>query len=314
MTTPKSTRSAARWNAPKPPASSPTTSRRSSTEAFARPRRIAAHPREPPVRDQATCPREIKERDRVTGYGQPVVDSYHRVTFDPKYVRVAGNNHLATLLHPGHPLMAATMERHRRPAPRRTDAEAAILVDRADVSTSPYVVCLLEHDVDDGRTGRDGQPHVISRRVQFVRIDPDGTISAARGAPYPEPRRRDRRRTAAAATVLRRAMGSGSGPRRAASSSHAINDCRPRPRRGGHATDHRPGRQDRAPRSRAPQPRDQLLGPARASNSASRSGRQEDRGCPPRRRANGRGSRPPPRPPRSTELDKERDVAARPPG
>lgn len=129
-------------------------------------------------------PGEIKERDRVTGYGQPVVGSYHRVAFDPKYVKVEGNNHLATLLHPGHPLMAATMsvisDRHHD-ALRR----GAILVDRSDFATQPYVVSLLEHDVTDGRTGRDGHPLVISRRAQYVRIDSDGTITPLDGSPIP---------------------------------------------------------------------------------------------------------------------------------
>jgi superfamily II DNA or RNA helicase len=129
-------------------------------------------------------PGEIKERDRITGYGQPVVDSYYRVAFDPKYVRIEGNNHLATLLHPGHPLMAATMgvisDRHHD-ALRR----GAILIDRSDVATQPYVICLLEHDVTDGRITRSGQPWVVSRRAQYVRIDSDGTITALTGSPIP---------------------------------------------------------------------------------------------------------------------------------
>lgn len=131
-----------------------------------------------------TVPSDIKEHDRVTGYGAPIVKSYHRVTFDPKYVRTPGNNHIATLLHPGHPLMSATMgvitDRHHD-ALRR----GSILIDRADVSINPYVVCLLEHDVTDGRTGRDGQSQVVSRRAQYVRVDPDGTISALTQSPIP---------------------------------------------------------------------------------------------------------------------------------
>jgi superfamily II DNA or RNA helicase len=129
-------------------------------------------------------PGEIKERDRITGYGQPVVDSYYRVAFDPKYVRIEGNNHLATLLHPGHPLMAATMgvisDRHHD-ALRR----GAILIDRSEVATQPHVVCLLEHDVTDGRITRSGQPWVVSRRAQYMRIDSDGTITALTGSPIP---------------------------------------------------------------------------------------------------------------------------------
>lgn len=129
-------------------------------------------------------PADIKEHDRVTGFGVPVVDTYHRITFDPKFVRTPGNNHIATLMHPGHPLMSATMgvitDRHHD-ALRR----GAILVDRADVAIDPYVICLIEHDVTDGRAGRDGQPQVISRRAQYVRTNRDGTITALTQSPIP---------------------------------------------------------------------------------------------------------------------------------
>ncbi|WP_131818777.1 helicase-related protein [Mycobacteroides abscessus] len=129
-------------------------------------------------------PNEIREHDRVTGYGQPVVTSYHRVTFDPKYTRVEGNSHLATLLHPGHPLMAATMG---VVSDRYHDAlrRGAILVDRSDPATQPFVICLLEHDVTDGRVGRNGQPWVISRRAQYARIDTDDSITPLTGSPIP---------------------------------------------------------------------------------------------------------------------------------
>lgn len=131
-----------------------------------------------------TVPADIKEHDRVTGYGAPIVGSYSRLTFDPRYVRLPGNDHLATLLHPGHPLMSATMgvvtDRHHDALRRGT-----ILIDRADLAIAPYVICLLEHDVTDGRTGRDGQPLVISRRAQYVRVNEDGTINALTQSPIP---------------------------------------------------------------------------------------------------------------------------------
>lgn len=146
-------------------------------------------------------PGEIKERDRVTGYGQPVVDTYHRVTFDPKYVNVAGNNHVATLLHPGHPLMSATMSVI---ADRHHDAlrRGAILVDHSDFETEPYVVSLLEHDVVDGRLGRDGQPLVISRRAQYVRIERDGAIAPLDGSPIPNFESADEQERSLAAKIL----------------------------------------------------------------------------------------------------------------
>jgi superfamily II DNA or RNA helicase len=130
-------------------------------------------------------PPEIKEHDRATGFGRPVVDKYHRITFDPRYVTVAGNTNIATLIHPGHPLMAALLgvigDRHHDSLRR-----GSVLVDRNSVSTKPYVVCLLEHDIADGRTDRNGQPLVVSRRAQYLRLDPDGTITPLRQSPIPD--------------------------------------------------------------------------------------------------------------------------------
>jgi hypothetical protein len=63
-----------------------------------------------------------------------------------------------------------------RTAVRRREDRAlrggAVLVDRQDSAIEPYVVCLLEHDVTDGRSGTTGKPQIVSRRVQYVRADP----------------------------------------------------------------------------------------------------------------------------------------------
>lgn len=131
-----------------------------------------------------TVPTGIREQDRLTGYAAPVVNAYHRITFDPKYVRAPGNNHIATLMHPGHPLMSATIgvitDRYQDALRRGT-----ILIERADLAVAPYVICLLEHDVTDGRVGRNGQPLVISRRAQYVRVEVDGEITALTQSPIP---------------------------------------------------------------------------------------------------------------------------------
>ena len=132
-----------------------------------------------------TVPAPIKEQDRINGRGAPVMDKYSRVTFDRSCVRIEGHTADATLIHPTHPLMAAllsvTLDRHAEDL--RT---GAILVNQQDPSLDPYVICLLEHDITDGRTGKDGRPQVISRRVQYVRVDRDGTIRKQSQTPIPD--------------------------------------------------------------------------------------------------------------------------------
>ena len=155
-------------------------------------------PRESHRYEIRSVPGVLKDQDRITGVGIPLVNTYARVAFDPRTLRVEGHTQVAALLHPGHPLMAALMSVI---TDRHGDAlrHGTILVDRSDPSVDPYVVCLLEHDITDARQGRDGQPRVVSRRAQYVRYDVDGEITALGGTPLPnlEPPTEDELREAA---------------------------------------------------------------------------------------------------------------------
>lgn len=113
-------------------------------------------------------PAQIKDQDRIIGRGVPVVGTYSRIAFDRPYVRVKGHAADATLMHPGHPLLAAMLSLI---GDRHGDAlrHGAILIDRHDAAVEPHVVCLLEQDVTDGRTDPSGKPQVISRRVSTFR-------------------------------------------------------------------------------------------------------------------------------------------------
>ena len=80
-------------------------------------------------------------------------------------------------MHPGHPLMLAMsdmlLEQHANLL-----RQGAILVDPADEGTEPWLLFLLTHEVKSG----DG--HVLSKRLQFVRVEPDGSASFAGWAPH----------------------------------------------------------------------------------------------------------------------------------
>jgi len=131
-----------------------------------------------------SVPPAIKEQDRLIGRGAPVVNAYQRITFDRGHVRVEGHAANAALMYPGHPLLAAMLS---LVADRHGDTlrHGAVLVDRHDPAVGPHVVCLLEHDVTDARTDRSGNAQIISRRVQYVRVGPDGTTSPIAQTPIP---------------------------------------------------------------------------------------------------------------------------------
>jgi superfamily II DNA or RNA helicase len=121
----------------------------------------------------------LKERDRLIGRADPVLDRYARVTFDKTYI--AGQPQ-AELLAPGHPLLEAlvdvVLERFQPLL-----SEGAVLVDEADERDAPRLLTYLEHAVRDGRQTRGGEPRAISQRLQFITLGEDG--SAADGGPAP---------------------------------------------------------------------------------------------------------------------------------
>lgn len=129
-------------------------------------------------------PAPIRERDRrLTGRNrkitEPVLKRYERIAFDREamkpHAKDTGNN--LVLIHPGHPLMLSMtdmiLEQHANLLRRGT-----VLVDPADDGGTPWLLFLLTHEVKGG----DGV--VLSKRMQFIRVNPDGTSEFAGWAPH----------------------------------------------------------------------------------------------------------------------------------
>src|ERR1700730_1350859 len=142
------------------------------------------YPRELDRFEITHVPAELRERDRlITGRNRrdlaPVLKRYERVCFTKEAVRPADRPGLAfaSLIHPGHPLMLAlsdvVLEQHANLLRQGT-----ILVDPADEGDQPFLLFLLTHEIKSG----DGR--VISKRLQFVRVLPDGSATFAGWAPH----------------------------------------------------------------------------------------------------------------------------------
>lgn len=141
-------------------------------------------PRESERFEVTHVPAVLRERDRlITGRNRrdlaPVLRRYERVCFTKDAVRPVDRPGLpfASMIHPGHPLMLAVsdvlLEQHANLL-----RQGAILVDPADDGEQPSLLFLLTHEVKSG----DGQ--VISKRLQFVRVLPDGSATFAGWAPH----------------------------------------------------------------------------------------------------------------------------------
>ena len=144
----------------------------------------AMYPREPGRFEITHVPAIIRERDRqITGRNRrelaPVLKRYERVCFTKEAVRPLDrpNTPFAQMIHPGHPLMLAVsdlvLEQHGN-----LMRQGAILVDPTDDGTDASLLFLITHEI------KSGDSSVLSKRLQFVRVAPDGRASFAGWAPH----------------------------------------------------------------------------------------------------------------------------------
>lgn len=142
------------------------------------------HPREAARFEITHVPASIRERDRlITGRNRrelsPVLRRYERVCFTRESARLIDRpgTSFAVMLHPGHPLMLAVsdiiLEQHSNLLRQGT-----IFIDPADDGDEPHLLFMLTHEIKSG----DGQ--VLSKRLQFVKVAPDGSMSFAGWAPH----------------------------------------------------------------------------------------------------------------------------------
>ena len=138
--------------------------------------------REPRRYEITNVPSVVRNRDRLIGFGEPVLARYERIAFEKTLVAPQGQP-LAAFVCPGQPLLNAvidiTLERHRDLLRR-----GAVLVDERDLGTSPRVLFFLEHAIQDASLTKTGERRVISKRLLFVEIGPDGAARHLNYAPY----------------------------------------------------------------------------------------------------------------------------------
>ena len=144
----------------------------------------SVYPREPGRFEVTHVPTSIRERDRrLTGRNrreqEPVLKRYDRICFEKEAIQPVEKPGItrAVLMHPGHPLMLSVsdllLEQHANLL-----RQGSVLIDPADDCIEPWLMFLVTHEIKSG----DGQ--VLSKRLQFVRVNPDGSTSFAGWAPH----------------------------------------------------------------------------------------------------------------------------------
>ena len=142
----------------------------------------AIREREPGRFEISNVPAELRRRDRQIGMGAPLQRRYERVTFDKGLV-APERGPMAQYVTPGHPLLDGTIDL----IIERYDSllrQGAVLIDEHDSGVKPHVLVYLQHSVVDGRADHAGNRRVVSKRFEFVCVDPEGSAHAAGWAPY----------------------------------------------------------------------------------------------------------------------------------
>ena len=130
--------------------------------------------REPGRWEITNVPASIRERDRrIAGRDRrnpdPVLRRYERVCFEKDYVRLLDRvgAPMASLIHPGHPLMQSVtdivLEQHRNKL-----KQGAVLVDPSDFGLTPKVIFIIDHAVKEGSD----PSRTLSRRIHFIAVSP----------------------------------------------------------------------------------------------------------------------------------------------
>jgi len=142
----------------------------------------SAREREPKRYEIKHVPAVIRNRDRIIGIGEPVLTRYERICFEKELISIPGKP-IATFVYPGHPLLDATtdiiLERYRDLLKK-----GAIFMNESDPREEIRALFYLEHSVADARTDKHGNRRIVSRQIQFVKINQEGKTRNAGYAPY----------------------------------------------------------------------------------------------------------------------------------
>ena len=127
-------------------------------------------------------PARVRERARLIGLGEPVLQRYERITFEKSLMAPPGQLP-AAFVCPGHPLLDATIDLTLEQY-RGVLRQSTVLVDDNDLSDRPHVLLYMEHSIQDGSRTRSGDQRTISKRTLYVSMDSDATVVGQDYAPY----------------------------------------------------------------------------------------------------------------------------------
>jgi len=124
-------------------------------------------------------PQCIRENDRVTSQSRiAITKKYARICFEKDQIKPSNDVESAAFIHPGHPLMHSLTD-YILVNNRTLLKPGTVMVDPADDGIEPSLLFMIDHSVRESEGDK-----LVSRRLQFVRMRPDGSAQNAGWAPH----------------------------------------------------------------------------------------------------------------------------------
>ena len=138
--------------------------------------------REPRRYQISHVPTAVRELSGQLHMRDSVLPRYERIAFEKSLISIV-NKPTAAFVCPGHPLLTSvlhlSLERYGAVLKQGT-----VLVDDKDGSSTPRVLFVLEHEVQDAGSVSGGTPRVISKRMLYIELDGEGNSRQIGFAPY----------------------------------------------------------------------------------------------------------------------------------
>jgi len=127
----------------------------------------------------ARVPAPIRENDRIIATSRErIASKYERICFEREQIRPDNKVMPATFIHPGHPLMHSLTD-YILVKYRSFLKPGTVMVDPADDGITPSLLFMFDHRICENASHK-----IVSQRIQFVRMLPDGTTQNAGWAPH----------------------------------------------------------------------------------------------------------------------------------
>ena len=140
------------------------------------------HPREEKRYEITRVPELLRARgDALRRKNSRILPRYQRICFEKEQIQLAARPAapMAELMHPGHPLLKAVLDEVLDTG-RALLRQGCILLDPADDGQTPRVLLFLRHTIREEKNAS----VIVSQRIQFVEMLPDGETRDAGWAPY----------------------------------------------------------------------------------------------------------------------------------